>query len=184
MAFKPFPVTLAISFCHPPFHTLTTVSGRTCTLLSTTSCQMIYSLPRPPTIFSNLKSSKENDFWLNEWHTVQYMNYLLMTKYNCSSTNTGNCIMPSLNFIRLLRVVITPSVACCWEEKTTRSNRMSFTAQSRFDTCKTDCRRQWALTTAIKVKSSNITRRSSQFRNLLFLSRDWKVEKVPQKYSL
>ena len=32
----------------------------------------------------------------------------------------------SLNFIRLLRVVITPSVSKCWEEKTTRSNRMKF----------------------------------------------------------
>ena len=31
-----------------------------------------------------------------------------------------------LNFTRLLRVVITPSVTCCWEEKTTRSNRMNF----------------------------------------------------------
>ena len=143
MAFKPFPVTLAISLCHPPFHTLTTVSGRTCTLLSTTSCQMIYSLPRPPTIFSNLKSRKENDFWLNEWHTVQYMNYLLMTKYNCSSTNTGNCIMPSLNFIRLLRVVITPSVARCWEEKTTRSNRMSFRLYNAILNVEMGCSPTW-----------------------------------------
>ena len=35
------------------------------------------------------------------------------------------CLFGSLNFIRLLRVVITPSVTC-WEEKTTRSNRMNF----------------------------------------------------------
>ena len=32
----------------------------------------------------------------------------------------------SLNFIRLLRVVITPSVSKRWEEKTTWSNRMKF----------------------------------------------------------
>ena len=32
----------------------------------------------------------------------------------------------SLNFIRLLRVVITPSVTRCWEEKMTQSNWMNF----------------------------------------------------------
>ena len=58
MTFKPLPVTLAISFCQPPFHTLTTVFGKTCTSLSTTSCQMMQSLPRPPTIFRSLKSTQ------------------------------------------------------------------------------------------------------------------------------
>ena len=33
---------------------------------------------------------------------------------------------PSLNFIWLLQVVITPSVTRCWEEKRTRSSRMKF----------------------------------------------------------
>ena len=42
-----------------------------------------------------------------------------------SSANT----LGSLNFIRLLRVFITPSVSC-WEEKTTRSNRMNFRLHS------------------------------------------------------
>lgn len=58
MAFKPRPVTFAISFFHGLFHTLTTVSGRTSTPLSTTSCQMIYSLSRLPTIFRSLKTNK------------------------------------------------------------------------------------------------------------------------------
>ena len=42
-----------------------------------------------------------------------------------SSINQAVNTRYSLNFIRLLRVVITPSVSC-WEEKTTRSNRMNF----------------------------------------------------------
>ena len=33
---------------------------------------------------------------------------------------------PSLNFIRLLQVVITPSVTRCWEEKRTLNSRMKF----------------------------------------------------------
>ena len=56
-------------------------------------------------------------------------NWSQTRKFSQSFKNTrredrGFSLFSSLNFIRLLRVVITPSVT--WEEKTTRNNRMNF----------------------------------------------------------
>ena len=56
-------------------------------------------------------------------------NWSQTQKFSQSFKNTSRedgsfSLFSSLNFIRLLRVVVTPSVT--WEKKTTRSNRMNF----------------------------------------------------------
>ena len=70
--------------------------------------------------------------------------YLLFTFFSLFRMSVFDIFSASLNFIRLLRVVITP-----WEEKTTRSNRMNF--RLLFSTC-FQAYKVWKVATPVRSK--------------------------------
>ena len=95
--------------------------------------------------------------------------YLLFTFFSLFRMSVFDIFSASLNFIRLLRVVITP-----WEEKTTRSNRMNF--RLLFSTC-FQAYKVWKAATPVRSK----LKAQKQFGIVMVKRRKKKTKQQQQK---